>query len=175
MPVFQVHYRTNVDGQEPVAKLQLTGLGVVVQRLILRGYTIHFDKPDLIGGGGGPFTNDQFELPQFILIDIDELESREIITAETQKTTGGYTHHNNIILPVEGYNTTKFGLDLSFDVNKKLNREFNIAIKKYDETGRIIAVETDQLDPIPGPPLITGRVAINNIVLYFDYEWVSFS
>lgn len=169
MPLLQVHFRNNVAGQAAEAKLQLTGLGVVVQKLRLVGYTCVLEKDST--------TLDQnLEIPLIIAVDIDELGSREVITAETELTanTDKYPHHHQILLPLDDIKTTHFGLNMNFDLNKKLNRNFMINLNHYDET-------TNKLVPFRTTPVTTGGSgsgpdypAIANLILYFDYKFSAY-
>lgn len=169
MPLLQVHYRNNVAGQAPEAKLQLTGLGCVVQQLTLVGYTC------LLQPHATSLTSN-LEIPLCIAVDIDELGSREVITAETEITanTDKYPHHHQLLLPLDDIKTTHFGLNMNFDLNKKLNRNFMISLNHYDET-------TNKLVPFRTTPTTTGasgsgpdHVAISNLILYFDYKFSAF-
>jgi len=169
MPLLQVHFRNNVAGQAPEAKLQLTGLGVVVQSLKLVGYTCVLQPhPTSL--------TSNLEIPLCIAVDIDELGSREVITAETEITANSdkFPHHHQILLPLDDIKTTHFGLNINFDLNKKLNRNFMISLNHYDES-------TNKLVPFRTTPTTTGGggsgpdyPAIANLILYFDYKFSAY-
>lgn len=138
-------------------KLRFSGLGVNVQTITLQGYSIAFEK---LAGSSPP-------IPHNIIVNIEEMHSNQIHNCLSAKTDGNYPHNNGIHLATNGtLSTIQFGMNLPFQLNKRIPKEMNVELVKFDNTtSNIVPIET-------GTPTATKAI-VKNIVLYFSYDFIS--
>jgi len=170
MPILTMHYRNFNDAGSPSAdddlfakqKIRMSSLSVPIQKLSLIGYSVNLRQHDSLAGGAS------HQLPDHILIEISELTTQQVNNCSPPKTHNGedFVQTHTIPLPLsDSLNTIQFGMGgLDFVLNKKLNREITIHIKKFNADNEIISMTTSTNNQ--------GQVSLDHLILYFNYDYV---
>ena len=169
MPVLTLHYRNHNDpdsvslDDEKFAKqkLRMSSLSVPMQKLTLTGYCVNLRKHASLAGGAS------YKIPDHILVEIPEFTTQQINNVSPPTTHNGndYLQTHSIPLPLtDNLNTIQFCMNLDFVINKKLNREINIHLKKFNDANEIVSMTTSTNDQ--------GQVSVDHVLLYFNYESV---
>lgn len=169
MPILTLHYRNQNPTDSPSTdddkfarqKLRMSSLSVPIQKLTLVGYCINLRKHATLASG------QSHQIPDHILVEIPEFTTQSVNNVSPPKTHNGddYVQTHSIPLPLtDNLNTIHFGMNLDFEVNKRLNRELTIHLKKFNSDNEIVSMTTATSDQ--------GVVAIDHVLLYFNYSTV---
>ncbi len=170
MPILTMHYRNFNPTDTPSTddelyakqKIRMSSLSVPIQKLSLIGYSANLRQHGSLAGGAS------HQLPDHILIEISELTTQQVNNISPPKTHNGedFVQTHTIPLPLsDNLNTIQFGMKgLDFVLNKKLNREITIHIKKFNSANEIVSMTTSTSDQ--------GQVALDHLILYFNYDYV---
>ena len=167
MPILTLHYRNQNPIDSPSTdddkfarqKLRMSSLSVPIQKLTLVGYCINLRKHATLASGKS------HQIPDHILVEIPEFTTQSVNNVSPPKTHNGddYVQTHSIPLPLtDNLNTIHFGMNLDFEVNKRLNRELTIHLKKFNSDNEIVSMTTATSDQ--------GVVAIDHVLLYFNYN-----
>ena len=171
MPLLIVHYRNFNPAGSPstddrlyaTQKIRMSSLSVPMQKLSLVGYCINLRKHATLAGGAS------HAIPDHVLVEIDEITTQQINNVSPPKTHNGndFVQTHSIPLPLtDNLNTIHFGMSgLNFDVNKRMNRELTVSIKKFNDNNEIVPMTTSTND--------SGQVSIDHLLLYFNYDRVA--
>ena len=163
MPLLAVHgdFTSHAAGVHLKQKLEMSRT-VAVGEIELVGYQITFDPHS---------TN----VPDHIIVNFspDWLAQQVIVAHPPAKNGSVYpSGAQGIPLPVEGYNTVKFGLSgLKMHIQSRLPMHFEIKIYHYDDQPSGIYDEpenTDQIIPMTRPT--PGLAKLNHVILFFKVE-----
>jgi len=168
MPILTLHYRNQNPTGSPSTdddkyarqKLRMSSLSVPIQKLTLVGYCINLRKFD-----GTLNAGKSHQIPDHILVEIPEFTTQSVNNVSPPKTHNGddYVQTHSIPLPLtDNLNTIHFGMNLDFEVNKRLNRELTIHLKKFNEDNEIVSMTTSTN--------ADGQVAVDHVLLYFNYS-----
>lgn len=174
-----------VIGNNSEEQLLLSGAGVSAQKIKLVGYQVVFRQ----GTGMSAATN---KIPSQVFVDLDFVGGSQLHVASGRKigTNTQYQHIHAIPLACEDDLTTiKFGLNpIEFNISQRINKHINISVKRYDDNsssttyGKLVPISTDSADRLAEryalaatdpQHLISGSVALQSLVLYFDYDFSS--
>lgn len=160
MPVLIVKY--NSKNLENPQTLRLTRNFLELEEITLTGYSCHIKKVPLVA----PAT--QHLIPKNLFITLDFLQCAELNVGLPRYGTssdGRPLYHliNKLPLPLsnEDY-TIKFGMDLTFNLCQAIHRDLKITVEHYNNSDTLQLAET----VADG----TGKVAIEDVTLYFDYK-----
>ena len=167
MPLLVLHYRNHNDGTSTDdfkfsnQRLKLSGLSPSIQKLTLVGFSCNLSKHATLAGGAS------HQIPDHIVVDIDNLQSSQINIASPPKTQGGddYVQTHGIPIPLsDNLNTIQMGMaPLEFDLNRRLSKLVNISIKYFDSNNDLVPMTTYTTNQ--------GQVAIQHLILYFQYNF----
>tara|TARA_Y100000592_G_scaffold100103_1_gene178614 strand:+ start:405 stop:923 length:519 start_codon:yes stop_codon:yes gene_type:complete len=168
MPILCLHYKnfnTNAIGGEDSdyasQRLKMSAGSLPVQKLVLCGYAVNIRKHDTLQAGS------EHKIPDHLVVELDQISTSQINVASppVQKDSENYTHSHGIPLPLsDSLNTIQMGMaPLEFDVNKKLNRIMKVNIKYYNDNNELVPMTTTTNN--------TGQVAIEHLLLYFQYDF----
>lgn len=167
MPLLVLHYKNHNPGTSDdhakysVQRLKMSAPSVPIQKLQLVGFSANLSKHGSLAGGAS------HKIPDHIVVELDNLQSAQINIASPPATSGGedYTQTHGIPIPLsDNLNTIVFGMNpLEFDVNRKLERIINIAIKYYDDDNKLVPMTTRTTSG--------GQVSLDHLLLYFQYNF----
>lgn len=160
MPILVLHYRNNGS---PIQKLRMSSLSIPIQKLTLVSYAVNLSKFSGTLNSGA-----SHKVPDHIIVDIPEIigQGCNVATPPVSSDDQTYFSTHGIPIPIsDDLNTIQnLGEGLHFDINKKLNREITIHIKKYDDvTKQIVDMDTTAKN--------SGECQIDHLLLYFTYEF----
>ena len=137
-------------------KLRFSGLGVNVQTITLCGYACSWEKL----AGSTP------AIPHHLIVNIEEMQSNQIHNCLTIKADGNYPHSNGLHLAQDGsLSTIKFGINIPFQLNKRIPKEMNVELFKFGAGNEIVPILT-------GVPTAANAI-LKCCILYFSYDFVS--
>lgn len=167
MPLLVLHYKNHNPGTSDdhakysVQRLKMSAPSVPIQKLQLVGFSANLSKHDTLASGAS------HKIPDHIVVELDNLQTSQINIASPPKTHNGddYIQTHGIPIPLsDNLNTINFGMNpLEFDVNRKLERIINIAIKYYDDNNNLVPMTTRTTDQ--------GQVSLDHLLLYFQYNF----
>lgn len=168
MPILCLHYKnfnTNAingpDSEYASQRLKMSAGSLPIQKLVLCGYTVNIRKHPTLAG------SNVHKIPDHIVVEIDQIATSQVNICSPPRShlSEDYQHTHGIPLPVsDSLNTINFGCaPLEFDVNKKLNRVIKINIKYYNDSNELVPMTTTTTDQ--------GKVAIEHLLLYFQYDF----
>jgi hypothetical protein len=159
MPILVLHYRNNGSA---VQKLRMSSLSIPIQKLTLVSYAVNLSK-----FAGTLASGASHKVPDHIIVDIPEIigQGCNVATPPVSSSDQSYYSSHGIPIPIsDDLNTIQnLGVGLHFDINKKLNRELTIHIKKYNDSKQIVDMDTVSKN--------TGECQIDHLLLYFSYEF----
>ena len=174
-----------VVGNNSAEPLLLSGSGVSAQSCKLVGYQVVFRQ----GTGMTAATN---KIPSQIFVELDFVGGSQLHVASGRQlgTNTQYQHIHAIPLACSSDLTTvNFGLNpIEFNISQRINKHINISVKRYDDNpnstsyGKLVPISTDSaarlaeryaLSNTDPQHLISGSVALQSLVLYFDYDFSS--
>lgn len=153
MPILIVHFR-GLGSTGARQKVRMSSISLPIQKLTLVGYALNFVKD------GTPV------IPDHIVVEIDGLIGQNVNIAQPPKTADGneYLQSHGIPLPTgDSLNTVQFGMNpLEFDLNKRLDREMIVHVKKYDDDYNLVDMPTAAAGTVVG---------LKHMLLYFQYDF----
>ena len=165
MPILTIKYRnfnasaSADDDAFARQKVRMSSLSLPIQKLTLCGYSVVLREH---GSGSSAV------IPDHLLIEIDGLTTQQVNNVSPPKSHNGddFILNHHIPLPLSSDLTTiQFGMGgLDFEINKRLDREFFIHIKKFDANHNVISMTTSTNS--------SGQVAVDHVILYFNYNFV---
>ena len=118
--------------------------------------------------GGSP----NVKIPLSLYIGLDFL-GNQVHNASSSQTEDGsdFPHTNSLILPLSNFLYTQVtGLDISFNVNGKIDRDIVASIQNFDDGPPMKLVNTAAST---ATPLSTNLTAyLTSVVLLFEYDKV---
>ena len=165
MPLLAVHgdFTSHAAGVHLKQKLEMSRT-VAVGEIELVGYQVTFDSK-----------NQNANVPDHIIVNFspDWLAQQVIVAHPPAKNGSVYpSGAQGIPLPVEGYNTVKFGLSgLKMRIQSRLPMHFEIKIYHYDDQplGQLHQPgNTDTIIPMTRPT--PGLAKLNHVILFFKVE-----
>ncbi len=167
MPLLAIHYRNFNDGSSTddkkfsTQKLKMSSVSVPIQKLRLVGYSVNLSKHASLDSGA------THQIPDHLVVEVGNLQTAQINICSPPKThnSDDYVSTHGIPLPLsDNLNTIQFGMNpLEFDVNRKLDRIIDISIKYYDSNNDLVPMTTSTNS--------TGQVALQHLLLYFQYDF----
>lgn len=158
MVLFSIHLRPY--NQTKSIRAQLVGTGIHAQKIKLKAYFVHMKS----GGSAN------VKIPLSLYVGLDFL-GNQVHNASSAQTEGGsdFPHTNSLILPLSNeLYTQATGLDISFNVNGKIDRDITARIQNFDESTPMKLVDTSATTATPGG---ADTVAyLTSIVLLFEYN-----
>ena len=135
-------------------KVQVGGVGVNIQKLKWVGYSVHLNgvsQTDQQVSGGVVWEGHQ--IPNQLMVNVDILSSNQLhvgTPATFDQAGGNFTqrHPYSQALPLalgDSLITTKFGLgDITFTINKRIHKDIEIEVLKFNDIGELVAMDTDE-------------------------------
>jgi len=165
MPLLAVHgdFTSHAEGVHLKQKLEMSRT-VAVGEIELVGYQITFDSK-----------NQNANVPDHIIVNFSpDWLAQQIIVAHPPAKNGSVypSGAQGIPLPVEGYNTVKFGLSgLKMHIQSRLPMHFEIKIYHYDDQPPGVLHQPDNTDTIiPMTRPTPGLSKLNHVILFFKVE-----
>ena len=167
MPLLCLHFRNNNPNVAvekhgfAKQKLRMSAISLPIQQLTLVGYAVNLSKH------ASAATAD-VKIPDHIIVEIDGVTNGGVNILSPPKSDAepeAYLQTHGIPLPLsDSLSTISMGMNpLNFVVNKRLNREINIHIKKYNDSHDIVDMTTHNT--------AAGVVSCDHVLLYFSYEF----
>lgn len=160
MVLFSIHLRPY--NQTSTIRAQLVGTGIHAQKIKLKGYFVHMKS-------GG---SDDVRIPLSLYVGLNFL-GNQVHNASSSQTedSSDFPHTNSLILPLSNALYTQVtGLDISFNVNGKIDRDITASIQNFSNTTPTKLINT---------AATTATVAANDetayvtsIILLFEYDKV---
>jgi hypothetical protein len=157
---------------------------VNIQKLRWVGYSVHLNgvsqteqKVDASQVWEG------HQIPNQLMVNIDILSSNQLhvgTPATFDQAGGNFTqrHPYTQALPLaldDNLVTTKFGLgDTTFTINKRIHKDIEIEVLKFDDKGELVPMDTDAPTATVDDNKKKGSVQLRSIILYFQYGFVSY-
>lgn len=160
MVLFSIHLRPHNTTKN--LHCQLIGTGIHAQEIRLKAYFVHFKS--------GVSTSVQ--IPLNLYVDLNFL-GNQVHNASSPLTENGddYPHINSLILPLQNELFTGFsGLDISFSVDGKIDRDIVASVKNFDNSTPAQLINTSATTATPGDTDTTAY--LTSIVLLFEYDKV---
>ena len=170
-------------------KVQVGGVGVNIQKLRWVGYSVHLngvsqtDQRDTTDAQNNAIVFEGHQTPNQLMVNIDILSSNQLhvgTPATFDQAGGNFTqrHPYSQALPLaldDSLVTTKFGLgDTTFTINKRIHKDIEIEVLKFDDKGELVPMDTDAPAITTSDKKKTGSVQLQSIILYFQYDFVSY-
>ena len=160
MVLFSIHLRPY--NQTSNIRAQLVGTGIHPQKITLKGYFVHMKS-----GGGA-----DVKIPLSLYVSLDFL-GNQVHNASSSQTEDGsdFPHTNSLILPLsDGLYTQVTGLDISFNVNGKIDRDIVASIQNFSNTTPTKLIETAAKTAVVAN---NDEVAyVTSVILLFEYDKV---
>ena len=124
MVLFSIHLRPYNQTQN--IRAQLVGSGIHAQKISLKGYFVHLKSG----------TTGNTKIPLSLYIGLDFL-GNQVHNASSSLTedSSDFPHTNSLILPLSNeLYTQATGLDISFNVNGKIDRDIVANIQNFSNT-----------------------------------------
>lgn len=165
-------------------KVQVGGVGVNIQKLKWVGYSVHLNgvsQTDQQVTGSQVWEGHQ--TPNQLMVNIDILSSNQLhvgTPATFDQAGGNFTqrHPYSQALPLaldDNLVTTKFGLgDTTFTINKRIHKDIEIEVLKFNDKGELVPMDTDAPTATVDGDKKSGSVQLQSIILYFQYDFVSY-
>ncbi len=173
-------------------RVKITG-GINIQKLKMVGYAVALDGVDrsvqVAIGGGAVFQG--HIIPNQIVCNLDVVGTSQIHIATPEKTdangkkiSNSNPYSTGIPLALsDSLNTIQMGMGgIEFDIGKTIHNEIVVEVLKYDSTGDLIPMLTG--DPVlvnsagvvsgNAAADIYGRTTLQNLILYFNYDFNSY-
>ena len=160
MVLFSIHLRPY--NQTNNIRTQLVGTGIHAQKITLKAYFVHMKS-------GG---NANVQIPLSLYVDLDFL-GNQVHNASSALSEDGndFPHTNSLILPLSNeLYTQATGLDISFNINGKIDRDIVANVKNFDSSTPMKLVNTSAQTATPGGADTTAY--LTSIVLLFEYDKV---
>lgn len=160
MVLFSIHLRPY--NQTNNIRTQLVGTGIHAQKITLKAYFVHMKS----GGSAN------VQIPLSLYVSLDFLGNQVHNASSAQSEDGNdFPHTNALILPLSNeLYTQATGLDISFNVNGKIDRDIVASVKNFDSSTPMKLVETEAQTATPGHADTTAY--LTSIVLLFEYDKV---
>ena len=168
MPLLCLHFRNNnpnVAVENPgfaKQKLRMSAISLPIQKLTLVGYAVNLSKH-------ASASATDVQIPDHIIVEVDGITNGGVNVLSPPKSNDepeAYLQTHGIPLPLsDSLSTIQMGMNpLDFIINKRLDREIKIHIKKYDTNNDIVDMTTHNTSG--------GVVSCDHVLLYFSYEFV---
>ncbi len=160
MVLFSIHLRPY--NQTKSIRTQLVGSGIHAQKIKLKAYFVHMKS----GGSAN------VQIPLSLYVGLDFLGNQVHNASSAQSEDGSdFPHTNSLILPLSNeLYTQATGLDISFNVNGKIDRDIVANVKNFDNSTPMKLVNTSAQTASPGGADTTAY--LTSIVLLFEYDKV---
>jgi len=160
MVLFSIHLRPY--NQTSNIRTQLVGTGIHDQKIKLKAYFVHMKS-------GG---NANVQIPLSLYVGLDFLGNQVHNASSAQSEDGSdFPHTNSLILPLSNeLYTQATGLDISFNINGKIDRDIVANVKNFDSSTPMKLVNTSAQTATPGGADTTAY--LTSIVLLFEYDKV---
>ena len=160
MVLFSIHLRPY--NQTSNIRAQLVGTGIHAQKITLKGYFVHMKS----GGNGN------VKIPTSLYVGLDFL-GNQVHNASSSQTedSSDFPHTNSLILPLsDSLYTQVTGLDISFNVNGKIDRDITANIQNFSNTTPTKLINTACKTSTPAQNDETAYVI--SVILLFEYDKV---
>ena len=160
MVLFSIHLRPY--NQTSNIRAQLVGTGIHAQKIKLKGYFVHMKS-------GG---SEDVKIPLSLYVGLDFL-GNQVHNASSSQTedSSDFPHTNSLILPLSNSLYTQVtGLDISFNVNGKIDRDIVASIQNFSNT-----TPTRLINTAAKTTTIAGNdetAYVSSIILLFEYDKV---
>ena len=160
MVLFSIHLRPY--NQTKSIRSQLVGSGIHAQKITLKAYFVHLKS----GGNTG------VQIPLSLYVSLDFLGNQVHNASSAQSENGSdFPHTNSLILPLSNeLYTQATGLDLSFNINGKIDRDIVASVQNFDSSVPMKLVNTAAQTANPNDQDTTAY--LTSIVLLFEYDKV---
>jgi len=161
MVLFSIHLRPHTTCEN--LKTQLQGTGIHAQKITLKGIFIHLKHG----------TNSGVQIPNSLYVELDFL-GNSVHNASSPLTDGGedYPHVNSLICPLNNTKYTQItGLDITFNVNGKIDRDIISSIKNFNSSNELVvtnATNTVEASLDAGDT----KSYLTSLILLFEYNKV---
>ena len=160
MVLFSIHLRPY--NQTSNIRTQLVGTGIHAQKIKLKAYFVHLKSG----------ASDDVEIPLALFVGLDFLGNQVHNASSAQSEDGSdFPHTNSLILPLSNtLYTQATGLDISFNVNGKIDRDIVANVQNFDSS-----TPTKLVDTAAKTSAIAGNdqtAYLSSIVLLFEYDKV---
>ena len=160
MVLFSIHLRPY--NQTSNIRAQLVGTGIHAQKIKLKAYFVHMKS--------GGSTNVQIPLSLYVGLDFLGNQVHNASSAQSEDGSN-FPHTNSLILPLSNeLYTQATGLDISFNVNGKIDRDIVANIQNFSNTTPMKLVNTAAQTADPANDDQTAY--LTSIVLLFEYDKV---
>jgi len=160
MVLFSIHLRPY--NQTSNIRAQLVGSGIHAQKITLKAYFVH-----LSSGGSETVT-----IPLSLYVGLNFL-GNQVHNASSSQTEDGsdFPHTNSLILPLSNSLYTQVtGLDISFNINGKIDRDLSASIQNFSNTTPTRLINTAAKTTTIANDDETAYVT--SIILLFEYDKV---
>lgn len=173
-------------------RVKITG-GINIQKLKMVGYAVSLDGVDrsvqLAIGGGAVFQG--HIIPHQIVCNLDVVGTSQIHIATPEKTdadgkpvANSNPYSTGIPLALsDSLSTIQMGMDgIEFDIGKTIHNEIVVEVLKYDSDGSLIPMLTGSPVLVNSAGVVSGnaahdiygRTTLQNLILYFNYDFNSY-
>lgn len=160
MVLFSIHLRPY--NQTSNIRAQLVGTGIHAQKIRLKAYFVHLKSG----------TTGNVQIPLSLYVGLDFL-GNQVHNASSSLTedSSDFPHTNSLILPLSNeLYTQATGLDISFNVNGKIDRDIVANIQNFSNTVPTKLVNSAAKTATPANDDETAY--LTSVVLLFEYDKV---